>query len=209
MTNLTVYCFRHGESSANAGFATENPSSIPLTDKGVAQAQALADHFTGTPPQRIFYSPFIRAQNTAQPMIAKFNTIPAIPWPIEEFTYLSPERFANTSTLERLPFVQDYWGIADPDRVDGAGAESFNQFMARVLGALRRLAALQAEGLTDVMLFGHGQFFIALRWWIGFGIREINSASMHDFKIFVDNNHMDNTGRLTLSFDGGAWRIVE
>ena len=209
MTILTVHCFRHGESRANAGFITESPSSIPLTDKGVMQAQALADNFTGTPPQRIFHSPFLRAQNTAQPMMAKFNTVPAVVWPIEEFTYLSPERFSNTSTLERLPFVQDYWHIADPDRVDGAGAESFNQFMARVFASLRRLAALQAEGVSHVMLFGHGQFFIALRWWIGFGMRDINSASMRDFKKFVDDNHMDNTGRLTLSFDGNIWRVVE
>lgn len=209
MTTLTVHCFRHGESRANAGFATESPASIPLTEKGAAQAQALADDFSGAPPQRIFYSPFLRAQNTAQPMIEKFSDVPATAWPIEEFTYLSPERFANTSTLERLPFVQDYWGIADPDRVDGAGAESFNQFMARVLASLRRLAALQSEGIENVMLFGHGQFFIALRWWIGFGIREITPTTMRDFKIFVDNNHMDNTGRLTLSFDGETWRVIE
>lgn len=39
---LRVACFRHGESAANAGDATDDPASIPLTERGKQQVIAIA-----------------------------------------------------------------------------------------------------------------------------------------------------------------------
>ncbi|WP_458366939.1 phosphoglycerate mutase family protein [Burkholderia pseudomallei] len=61
---LRVACFRHGESAANAGDATDDPASIPLTERGAQQAIAIARRFT-SPPGIVICSPFYRAQQTA------------------------------------------------------------------------------------------------------------------------------------------------
>ena len=155
---LTVHFVRHGESAANAGNATSDPALIPLTEKGWAQARAVAESFEQA-PSLIVTSPFERAQDTAQPTIQRFPGVPVETWAVEEFTYLSPGRCANTTAAERKPWVENYWVSADPDFVDGPGTESFAGLIQRARESLRRL-----HGMTGtVAVFGHGQFIQAVR----------------------------------------------
>lgn len=62
---LRVVCYRHGESAANAGKATDDPASIPLTDIGLRQADAIAREFPQM-PDLLVSSPFLRARQTAE-----------------------------------------------------------------------------------------------------------------------------------------------
>lgn len=55
---------RHGEGAANAGEASLDHATIPLTSKGVEQAQLVAKSLIRAPAQ-IVTSPFFRAQVTA------------------------------------------------------------------------------------------------------------------------------------------------
>ena len=86
-----VRLIRHAESAANAGLATTAPDSIPLTEKGQLQARAIADSITSA-PDLIISSPFERAIATALPTTERFPHVPFETWPVEEFTYLSPNR---------------------------------------------------------------------------------------------------------------------
>jgi broad specificity phosphatase PhoE len=86
-----VRLIRHAESAANAGLATTAPDTIPLTEKGLMQAWALADSITSA-PDLIISSPFERAITTALPTVKRFPHAPFELWPVEEFTYLSPNR---------------------------------------------------------------------------------------------------------------------
>ena len=94
----------------------------------------------------------------------RFPTVQVEEWPIQEFTYLAPARCAGTTAAQRRSWVEDYWSLADPDRCDGDGAESFNEFLARVDNTVARLAQLAQEADRAVLLFGHGQFINAMRW---------------------------------------------
>lgn len=53
------------------------------------------------------------------------------------------------------------WRRCDPDHLDGADAESFGAFMARLGDFDRRLSAL---GGSFVVAVGHGRFFRAYLW---------------------------------------------
>ncbi|WP_224790224.1 phosphoglycerate mutase family protein [Pseudomonas fluorescens] len=100
-----VRLIRHAESAANVGLATTTPDSIPLTEKGRLQARVLADSITSA-PDLIIASPFERAIATALPTAARFPHVPFEFWPVKEFTYLTPNRFAGTTQADRKPLEE-------------------------------------------------------------------------------------------------------
>lgn len=158
-----VICCRHGQSAANAGAATSDPLTIPLTDLGYRQAEDVALQWVQE-PGLIVVSPAERARATAAPTLRRFPEVAQEEWPIHEFTYLSPARCAGTTGVQRRAWVEAYWTKADPTFCDGAGAESFADFLVRVHGALSKLSELHFEADRPVLLFGHGQFINAIRW---------------------------------------------
>lgn len=113
--SLTIYCYRHGESAANAGAAnagaaTSDPALIPLTELGHEQAQALAATIN-TMPDLLVVSPFLRAQQTAVPLQQRYPQTQVVSWPVQEFTYLSPAKSAGTTAAQRRPRVHKPTGL--------------------------------------------------------------------------------------------------
>lgn len=204
----TAWLVRHGQSQANAGAATQHPSTIDLTDLGRTQAQRIAQSVTCV-PDRIVVSPFQRTLLTAQPLIQRLlregKQVPVLAWPIQEFTYLSPVRCQGTTAADRQVWAREYWERADPDWEDGDGAESYRQLMQRVERFSRQLA--EQSGLSFV--FGHGMFFKAFVIGLSYGwdatpqamarYRALESAApIHNAQIL----------RLTLS-DDSSWAVTE
>lgn len=66
MTTKTLYLIRHCKASGQA-------IDAPLTEIGHAQAAALADLMADLPIDRILSSPYLRAQQTAQPLADRLN----------------------------------------------------------------------------------------------------------------------------------------
>ena len=163
ITPSPITCCRHGESVANAGAKSSNPLAIELTPFGVSQAELLSLSWVKE-PSAIISSPAARALATAMPTRQRFERSPFEVWPIHEFTYLCPERCKETTTAQRRGWVLEYWARADPDWLDGPGAETFSQFMERAQNSLARLARLQSQKGGWIVLFGHGQFINAMRW---------------------------------------------
>lgn len=163
-----AWLVRHGQSQANAGAATEHPSTIELTELGREQAREIAAKISGVPDQ-IIVSPFLRTTQTAQPLLdalfARGVRVPVLEWPIQEFTYLSPVRCRGTTAVDRKIWAQEYWHRADPDWEDGDGAESYRQLMSRVDNFSARLRATPGFSLV----FGHGMFFKAFLIGLEFG----------------------------------------
>ncbi|MBR1695660.1 MAG: histidine phosphatase family protein, partial [Selenomonas sp.] len=134
-----VLLVRHGESAANAGLPTVTPEDIPLTEIGREQAEAVAKSIPFC-PDMIISSPFLRARQTAEPAVERFIGSRFGLWPkVREFTYLSPASCIGTTVADRKDRVEAYWNAADPDYVDGEGAESFRQFMLRVDEVIKKL----------------------------------------------------------------------
>jgi broad specificity phosphatase PhoE len=164
----------------------------------------MADRFDAV-PDHLASSPFLRAQQTAAPTRSRFRSIEIELWPIHEFTYLSPVRCAGTSVTQRRPWAQAYWDDADPQKVDGAGAESFATFIERVSATKTRLEQLDAAGLRSIALFGHGQFFQALRWLIHYPQRHIDSQAMRIFRELDVVSPIANGSGFACAFDGQTW----
>jgi broad specificity phosphatase PhoE len=210
MTSKTIsvkqpLLIRHAESEGNAGLPTNDPASIPLTDKGHEQAAELAVIFIAA-PDLIVVSPYLRTQQTAAPLIARFPQVPVELWPVEEFTYLSPTKYAGTTETQRGTFAHAYWERCDPHWNDGGGAESFADLMVRI-DALE--ARLRQHVGAEVIIFSHGYFIKALL------LRRERRHSPVDRRLmaaFRDGRRRDpllNTGRVRLltSQSGGGRQI--
>ncbi|MET0331268.1 MAG: histidine phosphatase family protein [Dyella sp.] len=199
----TVRFIRHGESTANAGAASQAPATIALTALGEQQARVLATSFIEA-PELIVSSPFLRARQTAAPTAARYSETPLEIWPIEEFTYLAPERCINTTAEQRRPWVAGYWHRNDPRVADGNGAECFADFIARVTHALHRLAARPERFIA---VFGHGQFMKAMRWLIESPPRHIDSAAMQAFRTADLAGWIDNGNGYVARLHQQHWRL--
>lgn len=200
-----VRLIRHGESAANAGQATLDHSTIPLTPKGFEQAHMVALS-VNHPPALIVASPFTRANSTAMATAAMFPHIPFETWPIQEFTYLEPARCTSTTVADRREWVEAYWAKADPGFTDGEGAESFLDFMARAQSFLKRLAKHPAR---DIVAFSHGQVINAVAWLIERKPLGIDGEAMVDWREYEIANHVPNCGGCLLSKDPdeAGWRV--
>lgn len=194
----TILFIRHAESVANAGLATASPDSIPLTEKGIEQSKLLAG-FLHDDPQLIVVSSFLRAKQTATPLIERFTDSEVETWNVHEFTYLSQKKCGHSSMADRKPLVKEFWQRSDPDYCDGDGAESFADFIERVRETVHKLENSPHQTIAVVT---HGQFIRAVMWLLLTGKKEMNPSAMSKFFNFLEAVPFPNTAYLKISFGG-------
>ena len=164
--SIRFILIRHGESAGNAGLRTTDHRTIPLTERGREQAEALARTWEVT-PDVIYLSPFRRAQDTAQPTIRRFSQAQLrTSDDLQEFTYLSPATCVNTTKDERRPRVDAYWARLDPTYVDGADAESFARLAERTQHFLQDIRSLPET--STVFAFSHMMCITCIRTWLDY-----------------------------------------
>lgn len=143
---MKLYVTRHGETVVNARHQVSGRGDVPLTQRGLAQAQALADRAEKEPIDLILASPLQRAWNTAQ-AVARRKGLPVVAEPrLVEMDY---GRF-------------DQVDICDPDFLQVkrtftrrmGGGESILQVAGRIYPLLEELH--QGYGDKNVLLVCHG-----------------------------------------------------
>ena len=112
MTDLLLV--RHGQSVSNAGLRTVRPHLTELTAVGEAQARLTAAALPE--PRLIAVSPYHRARATAQPFIERWPAVSRVEWPVQEFTFLDPSAWDDTTASDCRPAVEAYWERAEPVR---------------------------------------------------------------------------------------------
>ncbi len=151
---------RHGQSTGNAGVPCHDLALLELTEQGWRQSREVAAGWTEA-PDLIVTSPYLRTEQTAAATVKRFPDVPIEVWPIQEFTYLQPQRWNGTLSSQRMPYIERYWADADPEFCDGDGAESFSTLLDRARTALSRLQTLPPA--SRIYIFSHGQFIQAVR----------------------------------------------
>lgn len=169
-----IWCVRHGESESNAGLPTANHSSAPLTERGHREARAVANVLP-VAPDLVVTSSYLRAVQTAAPLIERFAPVTCEQWAIQEFACLSSATYDGTTASARRPVVDAYWERCDPHYCDGPGAESFVQLVGRVRVFLR---ALSQRPEQHIVVFTHGDFLRTLVWYLLTGPATIDRAQM-------------------------------
>lgn len=201
-SGLLLWFVRHGQSQFNAGERTSDPAQIALTPLGQKQAAHIALGFEGI-PDLIVASPYLRAQQTAEPIRQRFSSAASEAWPVQEFTYLDSSRCVNTSPSDRLPMVEEYWQRNDPYHVDGEKAESYAKLIGRADEMWERLAE-ECEGKWVVMV-SHGGFIQAAIWSKLYSGQKVSAEGMNHFRHFMLGMPMANGAILKVGDDGEWW----
>jgi probable phosphoglycerate mutase len=203
-TVMMVLLVRHGQSLANAGGKTADHDTNPLTELGRMQARNFAERLD-CKPTLFVVSPFLRAQQTAEPLRQRFPEVPVEQWPIQEFTFLEPARHRNSTEDDRQPHILTYWEHQDPAFVDGPGAESFVQFLDRARLAIRRLVTMKPSGC--IVIFTHGFFMQAFRLVVRFPTAT-DAELMANFRRFHLDSFIENTDSLEFEVNDGKIQVI-
>ena len=157
---MQVYFMRHGDTDWNSVKRLQGRTDIPLNEKGIALARRTAEavHRSGIHFDYVYTSPLQRARKTAELMNA-YSRAPLIPDErLTEFCFGEAEGllFEEVNTNPRFAPIAD-WFFAPERYKGGLGAESFEDFFARLdsfLDNLRDLAAKESD--SKVLIVCHG-----------------------------------------------------
>ena len=192
-TQQLIWFIRHGESEANAGLPTRDPTSTELTATGYQQARSIANICSNT-PSLVVVSHHQRTKQTALPTLEKFTLVPEV-WEVHEFTYLAQLHGQTTTKQERSQHVNAYWNMSNPEYVAGDGSESFADFFLRTQRAVHRPLRMREH---FIMVFSHEQFITAARWLL------ISGKTYERTDITVDMMISFRQALTTSSFPNGA-----
>ena len=148
-----IYLARHGETAWTISGQHTSYTDIPLTERGEANARALAGRLQGLHFDRVLMSPLQRAQRTCE--LAGFGQVAEVDPELVEWNYGAYEGKTTADIRKERPD----WVLFR----DGCpGGESFEAVGAR---ADRVIARLRAVG-GNVLLFSHSHFLriLAARW---------------------------------------------
>jgi broad specificity phosphatase PhoE len=147
----TVYLARHGESDWNAANRFQGHSDRPLTELGRRQAHALAGLVAGQNVEAIYSSPLARALETARIVADRTGLDVTTRDDLREVDTGSWSGLSRAEVKERFPEGFQRWISGGAGWEDG---ESYDEMAARVLAALREIAAEHPRG--RVLVVSHG-----------------------------------------------------
>lgn len=147
---------RHGETEWNAIRRVQGWTDIPLSEKGYAQAEALAGRLDRTPLAAVYSSDLSRATQTAAPVAARQGlTVQTVP-------ELREKGFGEWEGLTQADLERDYpalWHryhvVRDLEALV-PGGETWPQVQERLSVVLRRILAAHPGAEETVLLVGHG-----------------------------------------------------
>lgn len=142
---MTILLIRHGETALNAARVVQ-PADTPLSERGVAQARALAQRLAAEGVEAIVSSDLPRATMTAEPLAA------ATGLPVATTDLLQERNFGDLRgrAYDEIAF--------DPHATDyqPPGGESWEQFLQRVAQAFAHVVALRAGMPGTLAVVTHG-----------------------------------------------------
>lgn len=195
-----VWFIRHGESESNANLKTTHPAQSALTPQGHEESLKVPLAITQQ-PDLLVVSPYLRAQQTAVPTQEKFPDASVETWSVEEFTYLDPIEYKDTTGADRWPAAKAYWEDNDPQLKHGGKGESFAELMERVQLLQTRLAQHPSD---FIVVFSHGLFLRALLHTQIVGQYDATPEMMERYRHFIWGVHMPNCAILKTTIDANG-----
>jgi probable phosphoglycerate mutase len=140
---------RHGQTALSVERRYSGRGNPPLTETGLAQANAAAHRLASYDVTAVVTSPLLRARRTADAVASTTGaTVAELP-ELTETDFGAWEGLTFTEARTRDPELHAAW-LADPS-VPTPGGESFDQVHERIIAARDRILAGHAGGTVVVV----------------------------------------------------------
>jgi probable phosphoglycerate mutase len=149
---LTLHLVRHGDTAQSAEGYFAGDIDPPLTESGLAQAQALGRLAATLNLAEIYVSPKLRARQTAEPIVHASKAPMIVEDGLREIAYGSWEGRKESEVRAAEPDAYTAWSL-DPALVSPPGGEGAFAIAARALPVLVRARREHPTG--NVMLVSH------------------------------------------------------
>lgn len=159
---MRLLLVRHGESQGNVEFRLQGRCEFPLTPRGIAQAQALAQRLAPLRPSVVYTSPIRRALDTAAIIAAACRLEPIPDQRLQEYNF--GEALSGLTWQEirqRAPDILAALASDAPNFPPYPGEEGRDAFKARVSQALADILH-QHHDHESVVVVTHAAPIIAL-----------------------------------------------
>ena len=151
-----IYLARHGETEWNTIQRVQGWTDIPLSARGVAQAEALGARMERVPLTAVYSSDLGRAMETARHAAARHGL------PVTPLRGLREKRFGEWEGLTQTELERDYpalWHRYHTERDQSTaipGGETWPQVQSRMTAALKKILRAHPGAQEAVLLVGHG-----------------------------------------------------
>jgi probable phosphoglycerate mutase len=142
---MTILLVRHGETEGNAARILQR-ADVPLNERGMRQAERLAQRLSAHGFVRILCSDLVRARMTAAPLAARSGIA------IEESPLLQERNFGDLRGLPYAELAEDPFapGFAPPN------GEDWPTFHARVADAFAFIVSRRRSANGTLVVVTHG-----------------------------------------------------
>ncbi len=142
---MELFLVRHGETAWNVGRRFQGQSDVPLSERGRAQAAAIATALSSIPFSHAYASDLQRAVQTAQAILASRDLALATDVRLREFNFGAWEGLTWPEIIARWPEF-DRRVPTQARQYEPVGGERFEDVVARVRAFLNDLRARVATG---------------------------------------------------------------
>ncbi|MBL0387014.1 histidine phosphatase family protein [Tumebacillus sp. ITR2] len=188
-THVTLV--RHGETVWNKEFRLQGSQDIPLSEVGLAQAEAVALHLKEEPFDVVYSSHLSRAHTTAEALAKAVGVEHHVRESLMERSYGELEGWTRDEILAKYP---DFWGPGKKYPVPGL--ETFEELAERASKTIHEIVA-EHEG-RNVLIVSHGGTINAF----------LHSISGGEFGAGVNKLGNTSVTRVVWNEDG-SWSVVE
>lgn len=149
------FLVRHGETDWNVEGRAQGQMHVPLNDKGLAQAEAIAARLRPMPFTAVYASDLRRVTQTAEP-IMRGRDVPLVTLPaLRERGFGDWEGLIFTEMKARDP--ERYAALVTGDDTAATpGGESERQLYERVASGVERLLEAHGSDDSDLLVIAHG-----------------------------------------------------
>ncbi len=148
-----IVAIRHGETAWNVDTRIQGQLDVPLNDKGLWQAQRLAEALAGEGIEAIYASDLQRAWQTAQPLAQVCGLTPRPERGLRERAFGVFEGLTWAEIERDHPEASERWRRRDAD-FGPTGGERLADFYARCVACATRLAQQHPGEVVALVVHG-------------------------------------------------------
>jgi alpha-ribazole phosphatase len=158
-----IILIRHGEVTWNRQACYTGWTDLALTEKGVAQAQSVAQRLASEPLEAVYSSDLQRARLTAEIIAAPHGLAPVVNADLRELNYGEWEGIAEVDLPVQYPELYAEWA-ANPAETSIPSGETFSQLLQRMSKAMSFIMDDHPDGTVAVVAHKSANRVILCHW---------------------------------------------